>query len=106
MSTGFDLSKLIATGITFESQVPGATKTGQPIPQVEVGYKGKYIGSLFQYTSDTPHPRDSILPGQWFAIVASGNKEFDDRLNSIQPGGRALEDLKRLVQYFAKLYLK
>lgn len=106
MSTGFDLTKLKATGITFESVVPQVAENGKQIPQIHVGYKGKFIGVLNQYTKNVPHSKESILPGQWFALMVSGNKEFDDVMNSIEPAGRELADLKRTVRYFAKRYLK
>lgn len=106
MTTGFDYTKLRITGITFESVVPHVTPKGQEVPRIQVGYKGKFIGMLNQYTKNAPHPQESILPGQWFAVFISENKEFDEVMNSLQPAGRELADLKRTVEYFAKRYLK
>lgn len=105
MNQKFDLSKLISTSITFESLTP-LIVNGVEIPLIDVGYKGKYIGTIAQYNKDCPHAKEGILPGQWFCLMSSGNVKLDTMLNSIEPAGRELEELKRLITHFVNRYIK
>lgn len=105
MPEKIDFTKIKSSGITYESRMPCIVK-GVEMPVIEIGYDGKFIGTIVQYNGNTPHPKENIMPGQWFCLMTSGNIKLDATLNSIQPAGRELEELKRLVTHFVNRYMK
>lgn len=105
MPDKIDFTNIRSNGITFESLMPRVVN-GVTIPLIEIGYNGKFIGTLAQYTKNAPHAKESILPGQWFCLMTSSNAKLDAMLNNIEPAGRELDELKRLVTYFVNRYMK
>lgn len=105
MPEKIDFTKIKSIGITYEPRMP-CVVNGVEMPVIEIGYNGKFIGTIVQYNGSVAHPKENILPGQWFCVVSSGNLRLDAMLNSIQPAGRELEELKRLVTHFVNRYTK